>query len=212
VTALRTLPEGNARDLQLVYAPGAGSRLNDAFGAYLSRELAARGIESWRFQFPYMEANRKAPDPPGRLEECWRALLEHVSQASARPIVASGRSMGGRIASQVVASGGQAAALVLFAYPLVPPGRNQPARDQHFPRIAVPTLFCSGNRDSFATPAQLAESAPLIPGARLHLLEGADHGFAVLKSSGRSKEDVWAEAVAAALAFLEEVEPAAEAR
>ena len=85
-------------------------------------------------------------------------------------------------------------ALALFAYPLHPPGRPEQLRTAHLPGIACPALFCSGTRDAFATPDELAAVAALVPDARVHLLDGADHGFAVLKSSGRSREDVWAEA------------------
>ena len=109
-----------------------------------------------------------------------------------------GRSMGGRIASQVVAQGTAADGLALFAYPPTPPrSAGKPPgkpRDEHRPGISVPTLFCSGTRDTFATADQLKEAAATVPVSAVHLLDGADHGFAVLKSSGRTKEDVWIEA------------------
>ena len=111
--------------------------------------------------------------------------------------------MGGRIASMVAAKGAPVAGLALFAYPLIPPGRSSSDRAEHFDAISVPTLFCSGTRDAFATPGQLRSAAERIPGATLHLIEGADHGFATLKSSGRTREDVWQEACEALLAFLQ---------
>ena len=110
--------------------------------------------------------------------------------------------MGGRIASQVVAADGTADALALFAYPLHPPGRPDQMRDRHLPALALPVLFCSGRRDAFGSPEELAAAAAAVPDATLHLLADADHGFAVPKASGRSREDVWEEAVSAFLAWL----------
>ena len=206
ISALRHAAHAEPRPLLFVYAPGAGSNLNDPFGVYLCTALASRGIEAWRFQFPYMEAEKRAPDPAAKLEACWRAVIGRAAGDSQGRLAVGGRSMGGRIASQVVASGVHADALVLLAYPLLPPGRSVAPRDAHFPQIEVPVLLCSGTRDSFATPAQLEASAKLIPRARHHRLDGADHGFGVLKSSGRTREEVWAEAAAAVLDFLGAVE------
>jgi uncharacterized protein len=121
------------------------------------------------------------------------------------PVFAGGRSMGGRIASQVVAQGEDMAGLALFAYPLHPPGKPEQRRDAHLASIVVPTLFASGTRDTFGTPEELAQAAALVDGARVHVLEGADHGFSVLKASGRTRTDVWAEATAALLAFIDSV-------
>ena len=113
--------------------------------------------------------------------------------------------MGGRIASQVVAQGEEVDALALFAYPLHPPGRPHQLRDRHLPAIKVPALFCSGTNDAFASPEELGDAASKVRLSTLHLLNGADHGFAVPKSSGRRRDDVWAEAVAALLDWLQSV-------
>jgi predicted alpha/beta-hydrolase family hydrolase len=112
--------------------------------------------------------------------------------------------MGGRIASQVVAAGAEVAALALFAYPLHPTGRPEQRRDAHLPQIEAPTLFCSGDRDSFASAEELRALVEGLTNARLHILAGADHGFAVLKSSGRRREDVWQEAINALLSLIAE--------
>jgi hypothetical protein len=149
-----------------------------------------------------MEAGRRAPDRTSTLEATWLAVIGDAL-ATGLPVVVGGRSMGGRIASQVVAQGAGVAGLVLFAYPLHPPGQPNQRRDQHLSAIAVPTLFCSGTRDSFGSPEELREATSLVPGSWLKLLEGADHGFSTLKSSGRSREDVWAEAVDSLLEFVE---------
>lgn len=201
VTAIRTVPEGAERGPLFVYAPGAGSNVHDPFGAYACRRLAARGFAAVRFQFPYMEARQRRPDPPAVLEATWRAAIEAIRSDSSR-LVVGGRSMGGRIASQVVAQGVKVDALALFAYPLHSPADPSRWRDGHLGAIGVPTLFCSGTRDAFSTPEELRLAAAKVPASRLHLLEGADHSFAVPKASGRTRQEVWAEAVDALLDWL----------
>ena len=111
--------------------------------------------------------------------------------------------MGGRIASQVVVQDTPVDALALFAYPLRRPGNPERVRNGHFPDIGIPTLFCSGTRDSFGTPEELKAAAAEVSKSTVHLLEGADHGFAVLKSTGESREDGWSEAVDALLDWLQ---------
>ena len=184
-----------------IYAPGAGSGLHDPFGAFLAERLPANAVECWRFQFPYMEAGRRGPDRPPVLEETWRAALAEAAGTGLR-VVAGGRSMGGRIASQVVAQGADADALALFAYPLHPPGKPDDLRVAHLPSIQLPVLFCSGTRDTFASPSELTDAAALVPQSTVHFLDGADHGFTTLKSAGRTRQEVWAEASAALLSFL----------
>ena len=194
ITALRTDPVRAGRWI-FVYAPGAGSNLNDPFGAFAARELGERGITTIRFEFPYMAAGRKGPDRPPVLEATWCAVIEALREPK-RKIVAGGRSMGGRIASQVVAEGTKVDALALFAYPLHPPGKPDALRIEHLDKLKLPTLFVSGTNDAFGSPAELRDAAKKIRGAKLHLLDGADHGFSVKKSSGRTKADVYDEAVA----------------
>ena len=201
VSAIRTPPNGCAR-FTFVYAPGAGSNINDPFGEYLSARLPAAGASLVRFQFPYMEAGKRAPDRPPLLEATWRAVIG-TFKGSSRKLLVGGRSMGGRIASQVAAQGTQVDALALFAYPLNPPGKRTVSRDGHLPDIAAPTLFCSGTRDTFATPEDLTAVAGKMPNANFHELDGADHGFAVLKRSGRTREDVWQEAADVLLKWVD---------
>lgn len=201
VTAIRTEPDGAQRGWLFLYAPGAGSNVHDPFGRYCCRRLAGEGVACLRFQFPYMEARKRGPDRPAVLEQTWRAVIEAAREPGVR-LAAGGRSMGGRIASQVVAQGVAVDALVLFAYPLHPPGKPERTRDQHLPGIGVPTFFCSGTRDAFASPEELRAAAAKVRRSPVHLLADADHGFAVPKTSGRTREDVWAEAVDALLDWL----------
>jgi predicted alpha/beta-hydrolase family hydrolase len=192
VSCLRTGPAD--ADWTFVYAPGAGSNLRDPFGAFAATALAARSIAMVRFQFPYMEAGRRGPDRPPVLEATWRAVIEAV-RPDAQRLVIGGRSMGGRIASQVVAQGVAADALALFAYPLHPPGKPDQLRAEHLAALRVPALFCSGTRDAFASPDELRAAARGVRGSKVHLVEGADHGFAVPKASGRTRDQIWGDAV-----------------
>ena len=204
VTAVRTWPERKASSI-VAYAPGAGSNVHDPFGRFLARWLAEHGVSTVRIQFPYMEsASRGRPDRPALLEATWRAAIDAL-RGEAERLIVGGRSMGGRIASQVVAAGEPVDGLALFAYPLHPPGQPDRRRDAHLPRIAVPALFCSGTRDAFASPDELRAAAAKVPNAKLHLLEGADHGFAAPKASGRTKDDVWEEAAQALLEWTNEL-------
>ena len=203
VAAKRSEPEGDA-GWTFLYAPGAGSNVHDPFGRYACRELASRGVLSLRFQFPYQEAGRRSPDRPAVLEATWRAVIEATRPATGR-LVIGGRSMGGRIASQVVAAGTSADALALFAYPLHPPGKPEQTRDAHLPPIAIPTIFCSGTNDVFASPDELRAAAAKVAGSVVHLLRGADHGFNAPKSSGRIRQEIWAEALGAVRGWLTSV-------
>ncbi len=199
VSVLQNAVEG--AEWTFVYAPGAGSNLRDPFGRRLAERLPETGISLVRFQFPYQEAGSRRPDSPATLLATWRAVLES-SRSDGTRISIGGRSLGGRIASVLASEGASVDALALFAYPLHPPGRPERLRTAHLPAIACPALFCSGTRDAFASPDELTATAALVPDARVHLLDGADHGFATLKSSGRSREDVWDEAAGVLVRWL----------
>ena len=200
-----TLPDGRQVEAQwteehgapagwvFVYAPGAGSNIGDGFGAFASQHFASQGLAMLRFQFPYMQEKKRFPDRQPILEATWRAAIATARERGTR-VGIGGRSMGGRMASSVVAAGEPVDALVCFAYPLHPPGKPEQTRDEHISRIAIPMLVCSGTRDTFGTPDELRAALASVPHAELHLLEGADHGFSVLKGSGRARSDVWAEA------------------
>ena len=199
VSVLRNVVDGAG--WTFVYAPGAGSNLRDPFGQRLAERLPEAGISLVRFQFPYQETGSRRPDSPKTLLATWRAVLESARTDGTR-IAIGGRSLGGRIASVLASEGVGVDALALFAYPLHPPGKPEQPRTAHLPGIGCPALFCSGTRDAFATPDELAAAAALVPGAWVHLLDGADHGFAVLKASGRSREDVWVEAAGVLVGWL----------
>ena len=195
------LPEAlEGRRWSYIYAPGAGSNINDPFGRFLCDRLAAAGVDAYRFQFPYMEAGRKSPDRAPVLSAAWKSIIETV-RPDAQRLAAGGRSMGGRYASMVAASGAPVEALGLFAYPLHAPGDSR-WRDEHFGQIKVPALFCSGTNDAFATPEELKTAAAKLESAQVHLLDRADHGFSVPRASGRTRQHVYEEAADALIAWL----------
>jgi predicted alpha/beta-hydrolase family hydrolase len=200
ITAIATAPDGDA-GWTFIYAPGAGANVHDPFGVFICRELASRGVRAIRFQFPYQEAGKSGPDRPPVLEATWRAVIEKFRDGG--KICVGGRSMGGRVGSMVVAAGENADAVALFAYPLHPPGKPDQRRIEHLPDIKARTLFCSGTRDAFASPDELKDAAALVKRSMVHMMEGADHGFAVKKSTGRTKQDVYDEALSALLKFLD---------
>ncbi len=203
VTALLSRAQIPDTGWTFIYAPGAGSNIDDPFGVYAASRLAQCGISTARFQFPYMEEKRRVPDRTPVLEATWRAAIETFRRTDSR-LVAGGRSMGGRIASVVAAQGVPLDALALFAYPLHAPGRDE-WRDKHFPAVSQPVLFCSGTRDTFATPGELTEAVSKIKEARVHFLDGADHGFSVRKSSGRTRQDVWDETIETFIDWLQQI-------
>jgi predicted alpha/beta-hydrolase family hydrolase len=164
----------------------------------VAEALAARGVAVLRFNFPYMEAGRRGPDPQPRLEACYRAVAAAVAEEFQRPYL-GGKSMGGRIASHVVADGFSAAGLVFLGYPLHPPGQPERIRDAHLRQIEVPMLFLQGTRDPFATPELLHRTADALPAARLVEIDGGGHSF---KVKGRSPADVTADLIEAIDAFI----------
>jgi predicted alpha/beta-hydrolase family hydrolase len=164
----------------VVLGHGAGSGMGSPFMAGIADGLVEQGLAVARFDFPYMHAGKKAPDPGPGLVEAWRVAREAVAERTSLPLVAGGKSLGGRIASMAVAEGMPARALVFLGYPLHPPGRPDKLRREHLAQIPVPMLFLQGSRDAFAQPALLAETiASLGDRATLVEVEGGDHSFRV---------------------------------
>ena len=162
----------------LVVGHGAGAGQNSPFMVRTAEGLAARGIAAATFDFPYMTARRGAPDRPPVLEQAWRdAIAEARETFSGLPLFIGGKSMGGRISSQVAAEGVEGVSgLVFLGYPLHPPGRPDRLRVEHLPAIEVPVLFIHGTRDPFGTPDELTAASAAIPGPVTHVwIEGRGH-------------------------------------
>ncbi len=201
-------------DRAVLLAHGAGSDRNAPALVAVADELAAAGIPSLRFDYPYRVAGRNAPDRPAVLEQSTRDAAAELARRLRLPperLVLGGRSMGGRYCSLVVGSETDpvpALGLVLLGYPLHPAGKPDRLRVEHFPRVRVPVLFVSGTRDALAGRADLEQAATTVRGkTRFHWLETADHGFRPLKASGRSSEDVAHEAAVAATAWIRGLRP-----
>jgi predicted alpha/beta-hydrolase family hydrolase len=189
----------------VVLGHGAGGNRRNPMLVALAEALAGSGRAALLYNFPYAERGGRRPDPPAVLEATTRAAAALALESTgAKRIVHGGRSMGGRIASQVVAAGEHADGLVFLAYPLHPPRRCEERREAHLPRIEAPMLFVQGTRDAFAREdLLLALMERLGLRAELHRVAEADHSFAVLKRSGRTPEDVLGETRDALVAWLD---------
>ena len=179
----------------MLLAHGAGADRNARPLVATAQALAAAGVPSLRFDFPYRAAGRKAPDRPPILLKAVRDAAAELAQRTKLPLdrlVLGGRSMGGRYCSLAVADADDplpALGLLLQGYPLHPAGKPDNLRVDHFPRLAVPVLFVSGDRDALAGKEDLEKWAGTIPGrVEFHWLPGGDHGFRVPKSLGGKGE------------------------
>jgi predicted alpha/beta-hydrolase family hydrolase len=182
----------------LVLGHGAGGTIHTPQLKQYAELIAERGLGAVRFNFAYAEARKKAPDRAEKLEACYRAVAAAVAER-AQNLYLGGRSMGGRIASQIVAAGVPAAGLVFLAYPLHPPGKPERLRDAHLGDITCPMLFIQGTRDSFARTDLLDATIARLPNATLHRVENGDHSH---KVPGRTPADVTAEMVEATMDWV----------
>lgn len=188
---LYSAPQKLRSSSTLILGHGAGANQLSGFMRLFANGLAERGIDVITFNFLYMEQGRHVPDPKQKLEACYLAVIDAASRhkkLKGNQLAIGGKSMGGRIASQVAAQpeGAKAVdALVFLGYPLHPPGRRDKLRDSHLPEIKAPMLFVQGSRDTFGTPDELRavfEKHQLSP--TLHVVEGGDHSLKVPKSQG----------------------------
>ena len=183
-------------DLVFVCAHGAGGHMRDRGMQSLAEALRSRGVTVVRFNFLYREQGARRPDAMPRLKACMTGVIDHVRKAvNPRTLVIGGRSMGGRTASMLAADGLPCNGLLLFAYPLHPAGKPERLRDAHLSQVSVPVLCLNGTRDALCS-RDLMERVVASLGSNWEMqwLEGADHAFHVLKSSGRTDADVLNEA------------------
>ena len=165
-----------------------------SFMEAISEELASQSIATFRYQFPYMEQGGGRPDPPAVLVATVRTALQAATEAAPDlPLLAGGKSLGGRMtstaASQSPLPGVQG--VVFFGFPLHPPGQSSTDRARHLQSVTVPMLFLQGTRDKLAELELLRPVCNDLGSlAQLHIIEGADHSFAVLKRSGRTDREV----------------------
>jgi uncharacterized protein len=180
-----------------VFAHGAGAGMTHAFMESAAAGLAARGIATLRYQFPYMEKGGKRPDPPAIAQACVRAAVAEAARACpGLPLIAGGKSFGGRMTSQAQAKTPLKGVegLAFFGFPLHPSGKPSADRADHLADVHIPMLFLQGTNDKLAELGLLRPVvARLGARARLHLVEGADHSFHVPVRSGRNDRDVMEE-------------------
>jgi uncharacterized protein len=174
----------------LVLGHGAGAGMRHPFMTALSRELAAEKIATFRYQFPYMENRRKAPDRPPTLTATVAAATNAAHAAVPElPLLAGGKSMGGRMTSTAASENliPEVRGLVFFGFPLHPPKQPATKRGDHLAKVTQPMLFLQGTRDDLADLTLLKPICKKLDDrVTLHIIEGADHSFHVLKSSGKS--------------------------
>jgi hypothetical protein len=178
-------------NLRVILAHGAGSHQMSSSMTRTASALAARGIETVTFNFLYSEKRKRVPDRNGKLEACWRAVIDALGTSGGTKLAIGGKSMGGRIASQVAAADSSGiAGLVFLGYPLHPPGRPEKLRASHLPAIRAPMLFVQGEKDAFGTPAELQPVLGTLKEAELCVVEAADHSFKVPKRAASPQEKV----------------------
>jgi uncharacterized protein len=177
-----------------ILAHGAGAGMRHPFLESLSRELATAGVATLRYQFPYMQQRRTVPDRPKVLTQTVQtAIRAAIDNAPDLPLLAGGKSMGGRMTSLAASEQclGELRGLVFVGFPLHAPNKPGTERAKHLNSVGLPMLFLQGTRDPFA---KLELLRPICAGlgltATLHIVETADHGFHVLKRSGKTDADV----------------------
>lgn len=194
----------------VIIAHGASNDMNNSLIVAAADGLAAAGYTTLRFNFPYKEEGKKSPDAEPTLIRTWQGAVTHLLNNERFPvdrIVAAGKSMGGRIASQMVAADQMAVeALIFLGYPLHAPGRTDKLRDSHLYEIKKPMLFFAGTRDPLCNLEKLREVLDRLPGqCDLEIVEDGDHSFKVPKSSFISAVSVHLQIVEKCLHWLDPI-------
>ena len=192
-----------------VFAHGAGAGMDHPFMVKAARELALRGVATLRYQFPYMERRARRPDPPQLAQATVRAAAAAALDLLPKlPIVAGGKSFGGRMTSQAQAitplQG--VCGLAFLGFPLHPAGRPSQDRAEHLFNVKIPMLFLQGTRDSMASLDQLEPVCKMLgQGTTLKLFADADHSFHVPARTGRTDAQVLGDTLDAFVAWLDGV-------
>jgi len=195
----------NHAGITVVLGHGAGANQSSGFMRMFAKGLASRGLDVMTFNFIYMEQGRSVPDQKPKLEACFRAVIETAlkhKKLKKNRLVIGGKSMGGRIASQVMAGeekgafADDVAGLVFLGYPLHPPGQSSKLRVEHLEHIHKPMLFVQGTRDALGTPDEIQPYIKsLRPAAKIYAIEGGDHSFKAPKKLGMPQEQVFESAM-----------------
>jgi predicted alpha/beta-hydrolase family hydrolase len=201
--SIKFLSDGSDdRGARLVLAHGAGAPMDSPFMKGIARDLSERGIQVFRFEFPYMRKQRELgkrtrPDSSAVLMDAWRAVIGALGGGAG--LFIGGKSMGGRIASMIADEAG-VQGLVCLGYPFHPAGKPDKTRTSHLAELRTPTLIVQGTRDELGSRRDV-DGYRLSSAIRVHWLEDGDHSFKPRKASGRSHPQALSEAVAAIVAF-----------
>ncbi|HKV39919.1 MAG TPA: alpha/beta family hydrolase [Blastocatellia bacterium] len=187
---------GHSEPNTIILGHGAGAAQTSDFMVQFAQGLASRGLNAVTFNFLYTERGRHVPDPGPKLESCYRSVISAIRATEvfgSGKLVIGGKSMGGRIASQVAAAGVDGVSgLVFLGYPLHPPGKPDKLRDSHLYRIKQPMLFVQGSRDSFGSPDELSPVLKqTIAPHELYVIENGDHSFKVPKKGAVTQAGVY---------------------
>ena len=191
-------PQGQLPAAAFILAHGAGAGQHSTFIVAFARALADSGVDVVTFDFPYIVARKRIPDRGPVLEACYRSAIDLVRRevsSAGRALFIGGKSMGGRIATQVAAADATLPirGLILLGYPLHPPGRFEKRRDAHLPAIRRPMLFVQGSRDTFGTPPELEPVlAKISPAPQLHVVSNGDHSFKLPRRNPEAQAAVYA--------------------
>jgi predicted alpha/beta-hydrolase family hydrolase len=191
---------GHGQGVTLILAHGAGADQSSGFMCPYADGLSERGLDVLTFNFLYKEQHRNAPDPKTKLELCYRKVIEAVlknSKLKKNRLLIGGKSMGGRIASQVAAALAEGSdplatkidGLVFLGYPLHPPGNPAKLRTEHLNSIPIPMLFVQGTRDSLGTPDEIRPFIKKL-NAKIHVIEGGDHSFKAPQKFGLTQQQI----------------------
>jgi predicted alpha/beta-hydrolase family hydrolase len=204
VTALHYAAAKQKRTgLTALLGHGAGASQDSGFMRMFANGLALRGVDVMTFNFVYMEQGRSVPDHKHKLELCFRAVIDAAvkhRKLKQNRLLIGGKSMGGRIASQVAATAAQEKqpladeidGLVFLGYPLHPPGNPAKLRVEHLESIGKPMLFVQGTRDALGTPEEIQPFIKTLrPAAKIHVIEGGDHSFKAPKKFGLSQDEIY---------------------
>jgi hypothetical protein len=209
ISAIVTVPQNHraGEGEGVILAHGAGNDMNHPLLGAMSLGLVEAGYLTLRFNFLYREKGRKRPDGQDVLMTTWQCAYQFLRDHQVyRPkrILVAGKSMGGRVASQMVAEGLlPVARLIFLGYPLHPPGKKDNLRDSHFSRISIPMLFFAGTRDSLCDVAVLESVLKRLSAHwRLEVIKGGDHSFRLPKSADQTQDQVYQEILEKTLEWL----------
>lgn len=212
VSAVLSGPDqlGDSKKTGVIIAHGAANDMNNSLIVTVAENLATAGYTTLRFNFPYKERGRKSPDSESTLIRTWQRAVSHLLNNKRPPVdrvVAVGKSMGGRIASQMVATDQMAVeALIFLGYPLHAPGRTDKLRDSHLYEIKKPMLFFAGTKDPLCNLEKLREVLQRLHGLYdLEIVNGGNHSFKLPKSSSKPAELVYRQIVKKCLQWLDQV-------